>query len=408
MTHHDDVYQKSGVMSSEALEQVMELLQQGIDCGENPLAGALRILLNEAMRVDRAHFLGVGPYERSEQRVGYANGYKPKTLQTRLGGLAVAIPQVRGRNGESLAYYPSALEKGVRSERALKLVLAEMYLQGVSTRKVTKVLQEMTGLEVSSTQVSRCVELLDEELDRWRKRPLGRVVYLMLDARYEKVRVAGSVVSCAVLIAVGVTETGHRSVLGVSVSLSEAEIHWREFLESLQARGMAGVEMVVSDSHAGLKAALACRLTNVPWQRCGFHLQQNAGHQVSRQSEKKAVAEELREILQAPSEPAALERLQKMVEHYAKSQPRLSSWLEENVPESLTVLQLPLERRRLLRTSNGLERLNKEIKRRTRVAGLFPNEASLLRLVSAILMETSEEWESGRVYMRLDEDAACI
>ncbi|CAN5217939.1 IS256-like element ISRm5 family transposase [soil metagenome] len=402
MTHHDEVYQKPEGIRSEALEEVMELLQQGVDCGENPLAGALRILLNEAMRLDRAGFLGAGPYQRSEQRIGYANGYKPKTLVTRLGGLAVAIPQVRGRNGESLDYYPSALEKGVRSERALKLVLAEMYLQGVSTRKVTRVLQEMTGLEVSSTQVSRCVQLLDEELDLWRNRPLGRVTYLMLDARYEKVRVAGCVVSCAVLIAVGVTDTGHRSVLGVSVSLSEAEVHWRDFLESLQARGMVGVEMVVSDSHAGLKAALACRLTNVPWQRCQFHLQQNAGHQVSRQSEKKKVAAELREILQAPSSSEALERLHKMVERYAGSVPRLSRWLEENVPESLTVLQLPLERRRLLRTSNGLEHLNKEIKRRTRVAGLFPNEASLLRLVSAILMETSEEWESGRVYMRLD------
>jgi transposase-like protein len=402
MTHHDEVYQKSDEISRDALERVVNLLQQGVDSAENPLAGALCILLNEAMRIDRAGFLGAGPYERSEKRVGYANGYKPKTLHTRLGELAVAIPQVRGRNGESLDYYPCALEKGVRSERALKLVLAEMYLQGVSTRKVTKVLQQMTGLEVSSTQVSRCVQSLDEELHRWRNRPLCRVVYLMLDARYEKVRVGGCVVSCAVLIAVGITGTGHRSVLGVSVSLSEAEVHWRDFLESLQARCLIGVEMVVSDSHAGLKAALACRLTNVPWQRCQFHLQQNAGHQVARQSEKKTVADELRGILQAPTGQEALERLQKMVERYAKGQPRFSKWLEENVPESLTVLQLPFERRRLLRTSNGLEHLNKEIRRRTRVASLFPNEASLLRLTSAILMETSEEWESGRRYMNLD------
>lgn len=402
MTHQDEVYQKTGALGSDALERIVELLQQGVDSEENPLAGALGILLNEAMRIDRAQFLGVGPYERSEKRIGYANGFKPKTLQTRLGGLAVAIPQVRGRNGESLDYYPGVLEKGVRSERALKLVLAEMYLQGVSTRKVTKVLQQMTGLEVSSTQVSRCTQLLDEELERWRNRPLGRVVYLILDALYEKVRVGGCVVSCAVLIAVGVTDTGHRSILGVSVSLSEAEVHWRDFLESLQLRGLVGVEMVVSDSHAGLKAALACRLTNVPWQRCQFHLQQNAGHQVACQSDKKTVAEELRGILQASTGQEALERLQQMVERYAKSQPRLSKWLEENVPESLTVLQLPFERRRLLRTSNGLEHLNKEIRRRTRVASLFPNEASLLRLVSAILMETSEEWESGRVYMKLD------
>jgi transposase-like protein len=314
------------------------------------------------------------------------------------------VTQVRSRDGSSLGFYPSALEKGVRSERALKLALAEMYVQGVSTRKVTRILEEMCGLEVSSTQVSRLASLLDDELEAWRNRPLGEVAYLLLDARYEKVRVQGRVISCAVLVAVGVLADGKRSILGVSVSLSEAEVHWREFLTRLQERGLYGVRMVTSDSHAGLKAALRARFPGVPWQRCQFHLQQNLGHLVSRQSQKSEVASELRGVLQAGSMAEAQERLRQMVSRHEKSAPKLAAWLEENVPESLTVLALPAEHRRLLRTTNGLERLNKEIKRRTRVASLFPNEASLLRLVSAVVIEISEEWECGRVYLSLRPD----
>jgi transposase-like protein len=184
------------------------------------MAEAVRIMLNEAMKIERSQFLQAEPYQRTERRQGLANGFQEKTVDTRLGPLTVAAPQTRG-----VAFYPSALEKGVRSQRALKLAIAEMYVQGVSPRKVTEVMEQLCGLEVSSTQVRRATKALDEELSAWRQRPLGEVPFLVLDARYEKVRHGGSVVSCAVLIAAGVAADGHCVLLGVSVSLSEAEVH---------------------------------------------------------------------------------------------------------------------------------------------------------------------------------------
>jgi len=247
--------------NSNVIETVVQLLLQ--EDGLAHMAEVVRILLNEAMKVERAQALEAEPYQRSAQRRGYANGFKPKTVNTRLGRMQVAIPQVRGE----VEFYPSALERGVRSERAVKLAVAEMYVQGVSTRKVTAVMQQLCGLEVSSTQVSRATQLLEEELSAWRDRPLGQYRYLFLDARYEKVRHGGTVISCAVLMAIGVNLGGHRSVLGCSVSLSEAEVHWREFLGNLQARGLHGVELIISDHHAGLRAALASRFASVAWQR---------------------------------------------------------------------------------------------------------------------------------------------
>jgi len=379
---------------SNVVDTVVQLL---CESGLSQMAEAVRIMLNEAMRLERCQAIEAEPYQRSERRKGYANGFKPKTLDTRLGKITFQVPQTRG-----MEFYPSALEKGVRSERALKLAVAEMYVQGVSTRKVTEVMRQLCGLEVSSTQVSRATELLDQELNAWRQRPIGEIPYLVLDARYEKVRHGGSVVSCAVLIAVGITPEGHRSLLGVSVSLSEAEVHWREFLASLQDRGLHGVRMIVSDDHAGLKAARESRFPAVPWQRCQFHLQQNAGHYVPRLAMRTDLAVDLRGIFDAPDRVEADRRLELIVRKYEKTAPKLSAWLSANVPDGLTVFSLPAAHRRRLRTSNLLERLNKEIKRRTRVATLFPNEASLLRLVSAVLMEISEEWETEKIYLRME------
>jgi putative transposase len=379
---------------SNVVETVVQLL---CESGLSQMAEAVRIMLNEAMRIERSQALEAGPYERNERRRGYANGFKPKTLDTRVGSITVQVPQTRG-----VDFYPSALEKGVRSERALKLAIAEMYVQGVSTRKVTGIMEQLCGLEVSSTQVSRAAQLLDEELTAWRRRPLNEVPYLVLDARYEKVRHGGSVVSCAVLIAVGINPEGYRTLLGVSVSLSEAEVHWREFLASLQDRGLHAVRLIVSDDHAGLKAAREARFPGVPWQRCQFHLQQNAGHYVPRLSMRGEVAADLRAIFDAPDRAEADRQLGLAVRRYEKTAPKLAAWLSANVPEGLTVFAFPAAHRRRLRTSNLLERLNKEIKRRTRVATLFPNEAALLRLVSAVLMEISEEWETDKLYLRME------
>ena len=377
------------------IETVVQLLCEN---GLPHMADAMRLMLNEAMRIERSQALEADPYQRTEKRRGYANGFKPKKVATRLGELALEVPQVRG----DVEFYPSALERGVRSERALKCAIAEMYVQGVSTRKVTEVMRELCGLDVSSTQVSRATQLLDAELNRWRNRPLGEVPYLFLDARYEKIRHGGSVVSCAVLMAFGVDASGHRTVLGVSVSLSEAEVHWRDFFAALQARGLAGVTLLTSDDHAGMKAAREARFPGVPWQRCQFHLQQNAGHYVPRVEMRREVAGDLRAIFESAGRPEAERRLRQTVDKYAQRAPRLSTWMESNVAESFTVFAFPETHRRRLRTSNLMERISKEIKRRTRVATLFPNEASLLRLVSAVLMEISEEWETEKTYLRMD------
>ena len=377
------------------LDAVMEML---IENGFESFADVLRILLNEAMKIEREQALGAGPYERTDRRRGYANGYKPKAVDTRIGKLMVDVPQVR----TDVDFYPSALERGCRSERALKLAIAEMYVKGISTRRVTDVLEKMCGLDISSTQVSRVAKILDEQLSKWRDRLLGEEPYLVLDAHYEKVRKNGSVVSCAVFTAIGIDTDGRREILGVSVSLSEAETHWREFLKSLKRRGLSGVKFVASDDHDGLKAALNAEFTGVIWQRCQCHLQRNAIKYVPKVSMRSRVAEDLRDIFNANDLRAAEERLQKCVEKYSKSAPQLSEWIEENVPDGLAVFALPGSHRRRMRTTNMLERLHEEIKRRTRVARLFPNEASLLRLVSAIEMEISEDWIAGKKYLNMN------
>ena len=373
-----------------------ELLQLLGEHGFDGMAEAIEILMNEAMKLQRADALGAMPYQRTESRRGYANGFKPKTVNSRLGRLNLEIPQTR-----DVEFYPSVLERGERSERALKLAVAEMYVQGVSTRKVAEITKELCGLDVSSSQVSRAAELLDEELEAWRNRALERTPYVILDARYEKVRHGGSVRDCAVLIAIGVRDDGRRTVLGVSVSLSEAEVHWREFLKSLIDRGLHGVELIVSDDHSGLKQARKACFPGIAWQRCHFHLMQNALHYVPKVSMRLEVTRDLRNVFNAPERHEADRLLAQLVKKYTNSAPDLSAWMEANVPEGLTVFDLPPTHRRRLRTTNTLERLNQEIKRRTRVATLFPNEASLLRLVSAILSETSDDWETGKVYLTM-------
>ena len=373
------------------LEEAMELLSEK---GFDGMGSAIQILFNHAMRIERERHLNAQPYERSETRQGYANGYKPKTVNTRVGCLDLNVPQVR--NGD---FYPSCLEKGIRSERALRVSLAEMYVQGVSTRKVTAIIEEMCGFEITSSQVSRAAAELDTEFEIWRNRPLGRYLYVFFDARYESVRQGGCVVDCAVLVAIGVTQDYRREVLGVSVALSEAEAHWREFFKSLQVRGLHGTELIISDDHAGMKAARKAIFPGIPWQRCQFHLQQNAQSYIPKKDMKKKVALSIRSIFNAPDKEEAERLLRKTMCVYEKEAPLLCAWMEKNLPEGFTVFSFPQIHWKRLRTSNLCERLNKEIKRRTRVATLFPNEASCLRLVTAIAMETSQEWITGKAYL---------
>ena len=370
------------------------LLNQGLDgAGE-----ALRILVNEASKIERTQYLNAEPHERSAGRMDYANGFKPKTVMTRMGEINFAIPQVRGSG-----FYPSALEKGSRTDQALNLMMAEMYVQGVSTRKVIEVLQRLVGPEVSisSTQVSRATANLDEGLAAWRERPLGATPYVLLDARYERIREAGQIVDCAVLVAVGVTADGKRRVLGVSVALSEAEVHWRAFLDSLIRRGLCGVKLIVSDDHAGLKAARRATLPSVPWQRCQFHLQQNAQSHITRIDQRESAGRRIRSIFNAPDHTEAERLLKQAIEAWRADAPKLADWAEANLQDGFTVFNFPAAHRVRLRTTNGLERINREIKRRTRVASIFPNAPSCLRLVSALLAETDENWLEGKIYLNM-------
>ncbi len=379
---------------STAFDQIVELVTQN---GTEAMAAAFATLLEAGMKIEREQALGARAYERTESRRGHANGYKPKTLDTRAGRVTVQVPKTRG-----IEFYPAALEKGVRSERALKAAIAEMYIKGVSTRRVTDVMRELCGLDVSSSQVSRATGELDEELQAWRTRAIDHVTYLILDARYEKVRHGGTVVDCAILTAIGILPNGKRSILGTSCSLSEAEVHWRSFLESLIERGMKGVRLIVSDDHAGIRAAREALFPGVPWQRCQFHLAQNAMAYVPRTSMRREVGEDIRTIFNAADREEAERRLALAVKKYNKPAPKLADWMEKNLPEGLTVFAFPTSHRRRLRTTNGLERIHKEIKRRTRVATLFPNEAAVERLVSAILCEIDEEWATGRQYLNME------
>jgi len=371
-----------------------EIFETLINHGTEEFREIMRLLLNMVMKIERNHFLQAEPYERNSERIGYANGYKPKTLKTRIGPVTVQVPQVRG-----LSFYPGCLEKGSRSEKALKLAIAEMYVMGVSTRRVTKITEQLCGLEISSTQVSRLTKELDEQLQAFRNRHLRRFEYVYLDARYEKSRHQNSVRDVAVLVAVGVNEGEPREVLGVSVGLSEAEVHWRKFLESLSKRGLHGVRLIVSDDHTGLKAARQKVFPSVPWQRCQFHMQQNVQHYAPKKSMRKELAKVMRSIFNAPDIEMAREMVQRAVVHYRDIAPEFVNWLEENIEDGLTFFQFPAIHHRRIRTVNGLERLNQEIARRTRIARLFPNIESCLRLVTAVLVEINDDWVAGRMYL---------
>ena len=369
------------------------ILSNGLD----GLPEAISTLINHAMLIERQRHLGAAAYQRTEQRDGHANGFKERALATRIGPVDLRIPQVRD---SSEPFFPSALERGQRSEKALAATLAEMYLQGVSTRRVTKVMETLCGFQVSSNQVSKATKELDAQIEAWRTRPIEPIAHLVLDAMYEDVRYDKLVRRCAVLIAVGVrVSDGKRTILGVSVSLSEAEVHWRDFLRGLKERGLELPKSITSDAHEGLRAALGTIFPASPWQRCQFHLQQNAQAYVPKVTMREEVAADIRDIFNAPGVEEAKLLLDKTIIKYQKSAPELSTWMESALPEGFTIFELPKAVRKRLRTSNMLENLNKQIRRRTRVVSIFPNKESCLRLISSILMEQSDDWESGRAYL---------
>ncbi|CAG0909555.1 unnamed protein product, partial [Cyprideis torosa] len=340
------------------------ILEHLIANGETGMGRVFGQLFELAMQIEREQHLKAAHYERTPERQGYANGYKPKRIDTPAGTVTIQVPKTAG-HGED-PFYPQSLERGRRSSRAVMLAVAEMYIRGVSTRQAEGVMREFGIESLSSTQVSRATKLLDDELAAWRNRSLGQMKYLILDARYEKARHDGVVRDVAVLSAVGIGADERRHVLGLSVALSEAEVHWREFLESLQARGMRGTTFIVSDDHAGLKAARRAVLGAAVWQRCQFHLALNAVQHSPNNDIKKRIGKQLRAVWNASSLQAAEAELATLVASYRDKHPGFADWLENNVPEGLAVFTLPEGHQKRMRTSNGIERpIQQELKRRT-------------------------------------------
>jgi len=340
--------------------------------------------------------LGAEPYERTDRRRGHRNGYKPRTLKTRVGRLEMMVPKDReGRfRTELFARYQ-------RSEKALVLALVEMYLQGVSTRKVKRITRELCGLDVSRSQVSALVTDLQAQIDAWRGRPLeGAWPYLVIDARYEKVRRGPHVVSQAVLTVVGVSEEGYREILGTYLGDSESEATWGDVFKDLKARGLEGVAYIVSDAHEGLVAAVRRYFQGAVWQRCQVHVVRNLLGKVS-PTDRAWVAAGWRAVREAETLEAARRRLAELVGVLEAKYPSVAAWLEEAGEEALAVYALPPPHRKRMRSTNMLERWHQEVKRRTQVVRIFPDGPSCLRLVTALSMEMSEEWQ-GRRYLPME------
>jgi transposase-like protein len=356
-------------------------------------------VLQEMLEAEMTHHIGAAPYERSAARTGHRNGYKPRTLRTRVGTLNLLVPQ--DREG---TFSTRLFSRYQRSEKALVLALMEMYVEGVSTRKVKEITEELCGTSFSKSLVSSLAGSLDSELQAWRNRRLEAEAYpyLFVDARYEKVRVSHKVVSQGVLVVSAVRDDGFREIVGLEVADTESETTYHELFRSLKSRGLSGVQLVVSDDHEGLKAAIARHFQGASYQRCQVHYARNLLGMVGA-ARRKELAEGLRGVFAAPSREVALRLACELAARWRESHPRVAEHLEEHIEECLSCLAFPESHRRRIRTTNGLERLNQEIKRRTRVVRIFPNREACLRLVSALAVEQSEEWLTGRRYLDMRE-----
>jgi putative transposase len=357
-------------------------------------------VLQELLEAEMTEHLGAAPHERTDTRKGHRNGYKPRTLRTRVGTLNLLVPQ--DREG---TFSTRLFSRYQRNEKALCLALMEMYVEGVSTRKVKEVTEELCGTSFSKSLVSSLAGSLDSELEAWRMRRLeaASYPYVFVDARYEKVRLDGRVVSQGVLVVSGVRDDGLREILAVEeIADTESEATYHELFRSLKARGLRGVELVVSDDHQGLRVAVERHFQGASWQRCQVHYARNLLGMVGH-ARRKELSEGLRGVFAAPSREVALRLASELALRWRASHPRVAEHLEEHIEECLSCLAFPESHRRRIRTTNGLERLNQEIKRRTRVVRIFPNRGACLRLVTALAVEQSEEWLTGRRYLDMGE-----
>jgi putative transposase len=346
----------------------------------------LEVVLNRVMQEESTAQVGAGPHERTAARRGYRNGTKPRSFKTRAGELALEIPQVR--NCEP--YQPSMFGRWERSERALLVACSEMYYQGVSTRNVRAVLEQMCDIELSAMTVSRVASELDEKLSAFRSRRLDHTQweYLMLDARYEKVRVEGKVISQAALVVVGFTIQGQRELL---VGDSESEQHWGELFASLKDRGLKGVKLIVSDAHGGIRAAIKRHFQGAAWQRCRVHFKREMGRTVS-YKKLKELNQDLASVFAPAEREECRRRAEEMAIKWERLSPAAAKMLREGLDDCLTVLSFPEHHRKKLASTNLLENIMKRLKKRTRVVGVFPNRASCDRLIGAQLMELHESW----------------
>jgi len=357
----------------------------------------LRESLQEALAAEMTEAIGAESGERSAERVGYRSGYYSRSLVTRIGKLELRVP--RDREGK---FSTELFERYQRSEKALVSALAEMYVQGVSTRKVKAITEELCGHAFSASTISQVNKGLDAALERFATRVLEEPYpYLILDARYEKVRIDGVIRAQAVLIAIGINWDGRRQVLAVELANRESRTSWKDFLRRLKERGLHGVEFTVSDDHEGLKRAVAELLPEAAWQRCYVHFLRNALDYLPRKGADDCL-QELRWIYERRDLKEAQADLAAWLKRWEQRYPRLTDWAEENIGATLTFYRLPRQHHKHMKSTNLLERLNEEIKRRTRVVRIFPNEASCLRLVRALCAETHETWLEDNRYINMD------
>jgi len=356
------------------------------------LRESLRWMVEQLMQVEVSQLVGAELGERTADRATHRNGYRPRRWDTRAGEIELQIPKLRQGS-----YFPSFLAPRKRSEQALVSVVQQAYVCGVSTRRVDQLVESL-GLRISRSEVSRISAGLDEQVEAFRQRPLeGRYPYLFVDAKVEKVRAGGRVVRKCVVIAHGVHESGRREIVGLDVGEAETEAFWREFLRSLVARGLVGVQLAISDAHPGLKAALA-QVLGAPWQRCTVHfLRDCLGH--ARKDQHGLLAALIRPVFSAESGEQARERLSEAVAQLERPLPKVARMLEQADEDVLAFYAFPAEHWRKLRSTNPLERFNREIGRRTDVVGIFPDDASLIRLTSMLAIEANDEWLVGRAYM---------
>ena len=359
------------------------------------LRGLVQGTVQAILEAEMEAHLGAGRYERTTGRTGYRNGSKPRTLHTRVGTLELRVPQ--DREG---TFSTELFGRYQRNEQALVLTLMEMYVQGVSTRKVAAITEQLCGTSFSKSQVSALAGRLDADLHTWRERPLtaASYPYLSVDARYEHVRVDGQVVSQGVLLVAGGRDDGRRELLAVEVADTESEATYQDLFRRLKARGLKGVRLVTSDDHAGLRAAIARHFQGAGWQRCQVHFARNLQGRVGAKH-RAHLGQDLRAIFAAPEVTQARATAHTCAERWRSSHPAVALALEENLEACLACYAAPPAHRLRVRSTNGLERFNQELKRRTRVVRIFPNRAALLRLVTALAMEQSEEWVSGRRYL---------